>query len=108
MNKIVGKNIKSFRVQRGLSRRKAAQLTGISPAYWSYLERGEKNPSINLINRIASVLGVDVHLLFINSTDKKIPVELLHQLYLIQDMGPKHVEFVLEGLKLYNKIHRNN
>jgi transcriptional regulator with XRE-family HTH domain len=34
LNKIVGKNISHYRMQKGLSQKKAAFLAGITPSYW--------------------------------------------------------------------------
>ena len=49
--------LKKAREFRGLSRGKAAKLSGISPTYWSTLERGENIPAIDKARRIARALG---------------------------------------------------
>ncbi|SFR07223.1 helix-turn-helix domain-containing protein [Desulfoscipio geothermicus] len=107
MKIIVGKNIKHFRILRGFSQKEAALLAGITSSYWGYLERGKKNPSIELIEKIADVLGIEVHLLFIDSQNKKLPAELMQSLYIIKGMEAKHLQFISTILKAYIKIHKN-
>ncbi|MBF7081734.1 helix-turn-helix transcriptional regulator [Desulfallas sp. Bu1-1] len=106
MKGFVGENIKHYRIQRGLSQKEAALLAGITPSYWGYLERSQKNPSINLIEKVADVLGIDAYLLFIGSPDNKLPAGLLQLLYTIKNMEPKHLEFITTVLKAYVQIHK--
>lgn len=107
MKIIVGRNIKHFRIQRGLSQKEAALLVGITSSYWGYLERGKKNPSIELIEKIANVLGVEAHLLFIDPQNKKLSPGLMQSLYVIKSMEPKHFQFISTMLKAYIKAHKS-
>ncbi|WP_054027431.1 helix-turn-helix domain-containing protein [Bacillus sp. FJAT-28004] len=52
----LGKNLKSIRNGRGLSLDKVAELTGVSKAMLAQIERGESNPSISIIWKIANGL----------------------------------------------------
>lgn len=49
--------LKKAREFRGYSRAEAARRSGISPTYWSTLERGENIPAIDKAHRIARALG---------------------------------------------------
>lgn len=49
--------LKKAREFRGYSQAKAARLSGISPTYWTTLERGENIPAIDKAHRIARALG---------------------------------------------------
>lgn len=58
---MVGDKIKKQRENQNLSLRKLAIKSNISPSYLYYIETGiSKNPSINVIQKIANALGVEV------------------------------------------------
>lgn len=60
--KACGRRIRQLRLERELSQRAlAANVPGISYAYVSRIEAGTRQPSLQAINRIAAVLGVDPH-----------------------------------------------
>jgi transcriptional regulator with XRE-family HTH domain len=49
--------LKKARELRGLSQAEAARRSKVSQTYWTTLERGENNPTINKAHRIARALG---------------------------------------------------
>jgi len=51
--------LKQIREKRKLSLDKLAEMTGISKAHLNYIERGEKEPSISILIRIAVALNID-------------------------------------------------
>lgn len=53
-------NLRAFRRARGLSQEELAHRAGIDRTYISALERNVYNPSIDVVDRLAEVLGVDV------------------------------------------------
>ena len=58
--KSVGQRIRNYRTHRGLSQEKLAELSGCHPTYIGQLERGEKNATIESIERIASALDISL------------------------------------------------
>lgn len=56
----VGLNLQNARRQRGLSQEELAHLASVHQTYLSGVERGKRNPTIVVLARIASVLGVDI------------------------------------------------
>lgn len=56
--KKVGKRIRGAR--GSLSQRKLAMMVGVSAAYISRIEQGERVPTLQLLERIASALGVEL------------------------------------------------
>ena len=62
--KAVGQRIRNYRTQKGLSQEKLAELSGCHPTYIGQLERGEKNATLESIERITSALGITLSKLF--------------------------------------------
>ena len=51
------------RLRGGMSLREVRRLTGISNAYLSEIEKGERRPGTNLLKRLAALYSVDVRVL---------------------------------------------
>ena len=62
--KAVGQRIRNYRTQNGLSQERLAELCGCHPTYIGQLERGEKNATLESVERIATALGVSLSKLF--------------------------------------------
>ena len=62
--KAVGQRIRNYRTQNGLSQEKLAELSGCHPTYIGQLERGEKNATLESIERITAALGITLSKLF--------------------------------------------
>ncbi|MBQ9736760.1 MAG: helix-turn-helix domain-containing protein [Clostridia bacterium] len=62
--KALGQRIRNYRTQQGLSQEKLAELAGCHPTYVGQLERGEKNATIESIQKIASALHISLAKLF--------------------------------------------
>ena len=62
--KAVGQRIRNYRTKKGLSQEKLAELSGCHPTYIGQLERGEKNATLESIERIAAALGISLSKLF--------------------------------------------
>ena len=62
--KAVGQRIRNYRTQKGLSQEKLAELSGCHPTYIGQLERGEKNATLESIERITAALGITLSRLF--------------------------------------------
>ena len=57
----VGLNVREFRKKRGLSQEKLALECGLHRTYISGVERGIRNPTIHILDRIAAVLDVPAY-----------------------------------------------
>ena len=64
IKKLVGMRIKSLRRGRGYSQERLAEVAGINAKYLSSIERGEENPTLDLLVRLAQSLKVDMHEMF--------------------------------------------
>jgi transcriptional regulator with XRE-family HTH domain len=59
MRKIVGLNLKRYRLAAGLSQEELAQRSGLDRTYISGLERCRRNPTVIVLYELATVLGRD-------------------------------------------------
>jgi len=62
--KIVGQRIRNNRTRLGLNQETLAELSGCHPTYIGQLERGEKNATIESIEKISKALDVPLSKLF--------------------------------------------
>lgn len=62
---LVAWNLRRVRVKRGLSQERLAFDAGIDRSYVGGLERQEKNPTVDLLDRLAKTLSVHVSELLI-------------------------------------------
>lgn len=62
--KRVGVNIQRLRREHGLSQEELGDRAGVHQIYLSHLENGKRNPSLDLLARLAGVFGVDISELF--------------------------------------------
>lgn len=58
MRRLVGRNFRRLRIERGLTQEEVAELSGFSQQYISGLEAGKRNPTIVTIYELAVALGV--------------------------------------------------
>jgi transcriptional regulator with XRE-family HTH domain len=54
----VGRAVRDLRASRGMSQEDLAFVTGMHRTYVGGVERGERNPSLIALSRVASALGV--------------------------------------------------
>ena len=62
----IGKRIRTYRLQAGLSQEKLAELASCNATYLGEIERGEKSASVRVIVKIALALQVPLSKLFEN------------------------------------------
>lgn len=78
--KTVGGRIRNYRTKLGLSQEKLAELSGCHPTYIGQLERGEKNATLESIEKVAISLNIPLSRLFENlgvaeTAERNIPLE---------------------------------
>jgi transcriptional regulator with XRE-family HTH domain len=64
IQKQIGQRIQLLRDAAGLTQAQLADRAGVNPEHISRIERAEKGPSIELLDRIASALGLPIRDLF--------------------------------------------
>lgn len=64
-SRVLGVNIKKLRIKKEMSQNDLAGFCRVTQAYISLLEDGKKkNPTSNVLNNIATALGVNINDLF--------------------------------------------
>ena len=58
INTVIAKNLNRLRNERNLSLGQLAELSGVSKVMLSQIEKGDSNPTVNTIWKIASGLNV--------------------------------------------------
>ena len=64
ISKLIGQRIRNYRTQQKLSQEKLAELSGCHHTYIGQVERGEKNATLESIEKIASALNIPLAQLF--------------------------------------------
>lgn len=75
IQKNIGENLKELRKSRGLSLDQTAELTGVSKAMLGQIERGESNPTVTTLWKIATGLLVSFSSLIDDSKAQVLFVE---------------------------------
>ena len=69
MRLLVGRNVKRFRLAKGLTQEQFAERSGFSQQYLSGLEHGRRNPTIVTLFELATALGIS-HLALLDPTEE--------------------------------------
>lgn len=64
ITKVIGQRLRNERVKLGLSQEKLAEMAGCHPTYIGQIERGEKNPTIESLEKISNALEISLSQLF--------------------------------------------
>lgn len=59
LGQALGVNVRRLRKERGLSQEALADEVGLAPTYIGQIERGLRNPTLDVVERFAEVLGTD-------------------------------------------------
>ena len=104
--KTVGKRIRNYRTKQGLSQEKLAELAGCHPTYIGQLERGEKNATLESIDKVASSLNVSLSKLFENlgnqdTTERNLPFECYEFILAKSQEEQEHIFKILIEMDKY-------
>ena len=61
-----GDKLKALRIEKGLSQEKLANMAEIDRTYLPSIERGERNVSIEIIQKLATALKIEIKDFFID------------------------------------------
>ena len=106
--KILGQRIRNYRTAKGWSQEKLAELSGCHPTYIGQVERGEKNATIESIEKISKALSVSLSTLFekIGAEENgahSIPLECYEFLSAKTKEEQEHIYRILLEMDRYKK-----
>ena len=64
LKKIFSNNVRKYRVKQNLSQEELAEKAGVHRTYIGSVERGERNITINVMEKICTALGIPINDLF--------------------------------------------
>ena len=70
---ILSQNLRILRLEQGLSQEQLASLAGLHRTYVGSVERGERNISIDNIEKLAKALGCNLTKLLERDNDESTP-----------------------------------
>ncbi|AXI38806.1 MAG: XRE family transcriptional regulator [Bacillaceae bacterium] len=102
IQQIIGERIRNFRKQKGWSQEELADIANLHATYIGQLERGEKNATLESINKIATALEVSLEELFksIQPNSKKPDYTLSQIITKLQARPVEDQKFILNMLDL--------
>ncbi len=108
ITKILGQRIRNYRTSKGLSQEKLAELCGCHPTYIGQIERGEKNATIESIEKISEALNISLSELFEKlgaqkSEMRNIPLECYEFLSAKTKEEQEHIYRILLEMDKYKK-----
>ena len=97
-NKLLGRHIRSLRIAKGWTQQELGNQADVNYKFLGEIERGQQNPSFQILVKIADALGVELSELFkidqeisdrkeiekrINEIVKDLPDDALRQVFLL-------------------------
>jgi len=76
----VGKRVEQLRARRAMTRKRLAELSGVSLAYLSRLEGGKGNISLQLLQSVANALGVTMESLVAERKNRNFDLDMICEL----------------------------
>jgi HTH-type transcriptional regulator, repressor for puuD len=85
---VISERVRLARESHGLSKNQLAKLAGISQSYVSDIEAGKKNPTLDVLDRICSALGMSVVQL-LSDPSEGLPPDLLQLIETAKKLTPE-------------------
>lgn len=76
----VGERIKYFRMKKGITVNKLANLAGISQSYLRDIELGKKQPTVEYLSYVCDALGVSLENFFSDENENRSLTEEIEKL----------------------------
>lgn len=97
---LLGRRIRSLRKARGLTQQQLGELADLNYKYLGAVERGEENPSVKVLERIATALEVELIELFRLEHEEANPKVLRKSVEtLLARADPEQLQVALKLLK---------
>lgn len=105
--KTVGKRLRSYRTAQGLSQEKLAERAGLHPTYIGQVERGEKNLTIESLEKVTKALDVRISDIFEKIEERNDTANYALMAYeLLSRKNPRDREHLYTILDEIDKLSR--
>jgi transcriptional regulator with XRE-family HTH domain len=94
----IGKRIKEIRTSKNIKSIDLAKKAGITSVYLSYIEAGEKIPTLETLEKICDALGITLAELFTEDLSD-MPPEVIKLIQEIKNFSPEQIKSLIEFLK---------
>jgi transcriptional regulator with XRE-family HTH domain len=95
----IGSRLTKFREAKGLSKNKLAKSAGVTQGFISQVESGNRLPTLEVLNRICSALGISLSEFFADDQEPEIPPDLRRILDTARRLTPRQRELLLEVME---------
>jgi transcriptional regulator with XRE-family HTH domain len=100
---LFGEAVRRWRQERGFNQERLAELVGLSTSMIGMIERGEKNTTLESVQRLSDALSVEVRDFFFSSEDD--PPSHRHLLFAIAEIlkraPEREIEFLTQFCELF-------
>lgn len=109
IHKVIGERIKALRLRENMTQEELAEKVNLHPSYVGILERGERNPSLKSLVKIAAVFNINPDYFLDTGKRIRLPNPVPAHYFEIRDMladkSEDDVKFALSLLKqILNKL----
>lgn len=104
---IIGKNIKTARLKKGITQEELANIIDCSTSYLSEIETGTSGPSLSKIIEIARALDTTVDCLLGDIQDNVNDENTLRAKYILANCTDRECKFLLDTMEQIKKVHRD-
>jgi transcriptional regulator with XRE-family HTH domain len=70
LKQTVARNVRRLRLERGYTQEELSELAGINRNYTGMIERGERSPTVDMLDKLAKALKIDPVALLTAGTEK--------------------------------------
>lgn len=99
--KLIGDKIREARKAAGLTQWQLANKIFVSESYIALIESNKRNPSTNVLIKIAEELGLTTDHIVFDTSSRSVDSFTLEWHNLIQDRSPEEIQTALKMLKSY-------
>lgn len=105
--KAFGKHLQKYREKAGYSQELLAEKIGCSTIFISYMERGEKSPSLNTLIKLSNVLNISADILLGNESSHYNSEVLKNISKRLNTLPPKDQKRILDVFESIISIELN-
>lgn len=103
----IGHRIRQYRLARDLSQEVLSEMSDVTPAHFSHIERGNTKPSLPTLIRIANALNVSIDDLLCDNVERSRHVRIKDVDRLLEDCTQQEIRALTEIMTAAKKALRS-